>query len=204
MKTKLKIIVIISFIMLTGACSGDNTDDDYHLRIPFITQAPPGDSENSENSFSACIVMLAGYFNRTIVNAGQITDQNDWLYDATGDYRYLSPNGWHASEENLSDYQELLSKMHGLSTFVFHGETFDDILDYGYDNFPVLAGVMTKNGELVSSGGNPHWVIVVGFNGYDVIVNDPGAIDGDSKYYSLDEFLASWFTQGNIYLPVSE
>lgn len=68
---------------------------------------------------------------------------------------------------------------------------------------PVIVGVKIKKGRLVSGkDGDGHWAIVVGCDGNKIILNDPGTNSGNGIKYDAATFIASWATQGKIYMPV--
>lgn len=174
----------------------------FYLPVLFLTQVLPGDWSNTKNCGQACVTMLAGYFNNSAVNSSQITAQNAWLYGYTGDYRYNDANGYYTSATQL---QALLSQKHGLSSSILYGSCVDDILSQAYSGKPCIVHVRISGGTLVSSGGVEHWVLVVGFDGYNVIVNDPGSSSGNGRAYSKASFFASWSSAGNkLYMPVSQ
>lgn len=176
----------------------------YYLSVPFLKQVPPGDWTNTKNCGQTCAVMLGGYFNKTAVNSTQITAQNTWLAKYTGNSKYNDPNGWYTSGSNLSAYQALLAQVHRLNSPIKYGKTIDDILNYGCQGYPVIVGVQISGGKLVSKGGLAHWALLVGFDGCNVILNDPGTSYGNGIRYSTSTFTASWATQGMIYIPINK
>lgn len=178
----------------------------YRLYIPFLTQVPPGDWDNTKNCGQTCAVMLGGYFNATPVNSSEITEQNKWLAMYTGDKRYNSPNGWYTGGSSLTAYRQILLNVHHLKTSVYYGKDIYDILNYGCQQMPVIVGVLIKKGKLVSNvkdkDAASHWAIVVGCDGNKVILNDPGTNSGNGIKYDVATFTSSWATQGKIYMPV--
>lgn len=64
------------------------------LSVPWLNQVPPGDINNTKNCGQTCAVMLSGYFNNTAVNSSQITAENTWLYNYTGNSAFNNPNGY--------------------------------------------------------------------------------------------------------------
>jgi len=198
------LVIVAIFCLALGICSQSYASGcSYYLPVPFLKQVPPGDWTNTKNCGQTCAVMLGGYFNKTAVTSTQITAQNTWLANYTHDTRYNNANGWYTGGSSIGAYRTLLSQVHHLNSFVYNGSSFDDILNYGCDGFPVIAGVMISGGNLVSSGGLAHWVIVVGYDGCNVIINDPGSSSGNARRYSLATFVASWSTQAKIYMPIS-
>lgn len=170
------------------------------LAVPWIEQVPPGDFiTDNYNCGPTCVVMLSGYFNGTPVNSAQITAEKTWLYNYTGNSAYNTPNG---AGTGLDLLKILLSQKHGLSSTKLTGSTIDDILIQAYSGKPCIAGVQIAGGNLVSSGGVPHWVVVVGYDGCNIIINDPGTWRGFNRAYSRSVFTASWVSQGKPYMPV--
>lgn len=171
------------------------------LAVPFLKQVPPGDWANTKNCGQTCAVMLSGYFNSTAVNSSQITAENTWLYNYTGNSAYNNANGYYTS---ASQIQALLSQKHGLTSSILTGSTVDDILIQAYSGKPCIAHVRISGGVLVSTGGVDHWTLVVGYDGYNVITNDPGSSSGFNKAYSKATFTASWTVGNKLYMPVSK
>ena len=172
------------------------------LAVPWLMQVPPGDINNTKNCGQTCAVMLSGYFNHTAVNSSQITAENTWLYNYTGNSAFNNPNGYFTT---ASQIQALLSQKHGLTSSILYGTTVDDILSQAYSGKPCLANVRIIGGILVGTGGAAnHWTLVVGFDGYNVITNDPGTQYGFNKAYSKAAFTASWVTGNKLYMPVSK
>ncbi|MBU1202625.1 C39 family peptidase [Patescibacteria group bacterium] len=171
----------------------------FSLRVPFLTQVPPGDWLNTKNCGQTCAVMLGGYFNNSPVNSSQITAQNVWLANYTGNSCYNRANGCDTSIYRL---KTLLEQKHKLRTSYPACSTLEQLINIVASGKPCVVGVMIKSGNLVSSGGYPHWAIVVGWNG-NVIINDPGSSRGNHRSYSIAAFDASWATQGRTYFSVS-
>ena len=171
------------------------------LAVPFIKQVPPGDWSNTKNCGQACGVMLGGYFNGGTVASWVIGAENRWLYRYTGDSRYLNANGWHTNFSGSNTLGNLLLRFHALRTRVYYGNQPDDIIMEVAHGRPVLAGVRISGGRLVGSGGTPHWVLVVGWDGR-IIIHDPGTSSGRYKRYSVAAFRDSWEEEGKIYVPV--
>jgi len=190
--------------------NGSKTDPDIDsyprqsisLNVPFLPQVAPGTWAETKNCGQTCAVMLAGYFNRTAVNADRITAQNSWLARYTGDQRYNQTNGWYTGGNALNNFRALLSQYNSLNTAVCNGSTPEDVVNQTANGRPCIVGVMISNGSLVSRGGVAHWAIVVGWDGRNIILNDPGTNRGNHIAYSIDAFNASWATQGKIYMPV--
>ncbi len=145
--------------------------------------------------------MLAGYFNNSAVNVSQITAQNTWLYNYTGNSSYNDANGYYTSANQL---QTLLNQKHGLSSSILYGTSLDDVLSAAYSGKPCIVHVKISGGTLVSSSGVDHWALLVGYDGTNVVVNDPGTSYGNGKLYSAATFLASWTAGNKLYMPVSD
>jgi len=171
------------------------------LAVPWLPQVPPGDWANTKNCGQTCAVMLSGYFNKTAVNSSQITAENTWLYGYTGNSAYNNANGYYTSTTQI---QALLLQKHGLTSSILTGATVDDILNQAYSGKPCIAHVRISGGTLVGSGGVDHWTLVVGFDGYNVITNDPGSSSGYNRAYSKAAFTASWTLGSKLYMPVSK
>ena len=171
------------------------------LGVPWLMQIPPGTWTANYNCGPTCVVMLSGYFNCTPVNSAQITAEKTWLYNYTGNSAYNTPNG---TGTGLPLLKILLSQKHGLSSRILTGVNVDDILNEAFTGQPCIAGVQIAGGNLVTSGGAPHWVIVVGYDGCNIIINDPGTQYGFNRKYSKATFSASWTSQGKPYMPVTK
>jgi len=173
----------------------------FYLPVPFKAQVLPGDWSNTKNCGQTCVVMLAGYLNNSAVNVSQITAQNTWLYNYTGNSSYNDANGYYTSANQL---QTLLNQKHGLSSSILYGTSLDDVLSAAYSGKPCIVNVKISGETLVSSSGVDHWALLVGYDGTNVVVNDPGTSYGNGKLYSAATFLASWTAGNKLYMPVSD
>lgn len=174
----------------------------FSLNVPFLPQVPPGTWAETKNCGQACAVMLAGYFNGAVVNSARITAQNSWLANFTRDQRYNQANGWYTGGNALNAYRALLGQYNGLQISVGNGSTPEDVVNQAVRGRPCIVGVMINGGRLVSDGGIAHWALVVGWDGRNIILNDPGTNSGNHIAYSVAAFNASWATQGKIYISV--
>jgi len=195
-------MVCFVIIGISGNARADGCS--YYIDVPHITQVPPGDWQNTKNCGQACAVMLGGYFNSSPVNSTAITAQNTWLYYDTSDSNFLDSNGYYTGGTYGPNFVDLLEEYHGLTAACYTGGTMDDIFDSGCDGDPVIVMIHISEGQLVTSGGVAHWAIVVGCDGYNIVLTDPGTSSGDGIYYDLDDFEDSWDLEGNIYIPVSD
>jgi len=174
------------------------------LKVPFLPQVLPGDWNNTKNCGQTCAVMLGGYFRGSAVNANAITAANAWLAKTTGDKRYNDANGWYTGGNSLKYFQALLAKYNGLKQATAYGKKPEEMLEYVCAGKPCIVGVMIKGGKLVNAGGVAHWAIVVGWDGANVILNDPGTKSGNHIKYSRAAFDATWATQGRVYLVITK
>ena len=172
----------------------------FALNVPFMTQVPPGSWSRTKNCGQACGVMLGGYYNRGAVAAWVITAENRWLYNYTGDSRYLDPNGWYTGGSRLNAFRSMLWAFHRINTAVYHGNRADDVINEVANGRPTLVGVRIRGGRLVGSGGTPHWALAVGWDG-NIILHDPGSTSGRYIRYSVSAFEDSWEEEGKIYMP---
>lgn len=198
-------LLVGSFVLLSAPKPANASYPNYcfSLNVPFLVQYPPGDKDHTKNCGQACGVMLGGYYNHGSVNSSVITSENSWLYNYTHDSRYLDPNGWYTGGSYQAAYQQMLLQYHGLRTTEYHGNHPDDVVMEAANGNPPIAGVMISGGILCSSGGVSHWVLVVGWDGSHVILNDPGTVSGNHiGRYTIADFERSWNTQQKIYLAV--
>lgn len=172
----------------------------YLITVPWLPQVLPGDWNNTKNCGQTCCVMLGGFYNGSPINQYQITAQNEWLYSATGIAAFATPNGYYTDQNDLKD---LLFFKHGLNADIKWGSNIYNILNFVICGTPCLAYVRTY----LSTTGDEHWVIVVGRDGTNVIINDPGrssSSDGQYKSYPITQFVASWMStsRSGLYMPV--
>jgi len=174
----------------------------FYLPMRWICQYdPPGDRYHTKNCGQAVGVMLGGHFNNEVVEPWVITAENNYLADRFNDDRYRNPNGWYTNFNNDNRLGTMLTEFHALHYSVYHGNGPDDVVMEMAHGRPVICGVMIKEGRLVSSGGEAHWVLAVGWDGR-IYLHDPGTKSGRYIRYSLAAFERSWATQGKIYAPV--
>ena len=166
------------------------------LNVPWIKQFPPGDQSNTKNCGQACGVMIGGFFNNGTVASWVITSENSWLAAILHDSRYLDPNGWYTNFTGTNALGKLLNQYHAVRYSVMCAASVEVLINQVYNSRrPVLVGVMISGGRLVRTGGVAHWALVVGWDGCNVILNDPGTKDGNFIRYSVSTFNASWATQ---------
>lgn len=176
------------------------------LSVPFKTQVLPGTWSGTKNCGQTCVTMLNGYFNNTPVTVAAITSQNAWLAAQYNDTRYNQANGWYTSASQL----RALLQYRGLQSSLLYGNTPEQVVDQLVDGCPCIAGVRIAGGNLVSSGGVEHWVLVVGWDWPNYIyVNDPGSSSGNHRRYTIATFNASWascyfLNHNRVYIPVWE
>ncbi|MFA5107205.1 MAG: hypothetical protein WC497_02645 [Patescibacteria group bacterium] len=173
----------------------------FYLNVPWLPQVPPGSWSGTKNCGQACGVMLGGYFNHGAVASWVITAENMFLADRFDDPRYNNANGWYTNFDGRNTLGTLLTEFHGLHYTVYHGRAPDDVVNEMLHGRPVICGVMIKNGRLVGSGGTPHWVLAVGWDGR-IYLHDPGTTRGRFIAYTKEDFDASWFTSKRTYVPV--
>jgi len=173
----------------------------FALSVPWLCQLPPGtDWGLTNNCGQACCAMLGGYFNNRPISASTIDGENTWL-GCPKPYGCGTGNG---------TIQRLLSGYHGLQSAVYNGSTPAEPVSEASRNRPPIVGVNIYKGNLVPAGyvgpdgksGRSHWVIVVGWDGSNVVVHDPGTGTGAYRKYSVAAFDASWTTSGRTYIPV--
>jgi hypothetical protein len=172
------------------------------LRVPWLSQVPPGDWANTKNCGQAVGVMLGGKFNAGRVSSDVITWENTWLASRLNDGRYRNANGWYTNFSGANALGILLREFHALKYAVYNGRGADDVVNEMAKGRPVIVGVMIKSGRLCSSGGVAHWALAVGYTPGYIYLNDPGTSSGRFIKYAISTFEASWATQGKIYVPV--
>jgi hypothetical protein len=173
------------------------------LRVPWLSQAiNDNDWDNNHNCGQTCVVMLLGYFKGKAVNFDAIAAQNKLLAKQFKDDRFAkSTKGWTTGSNHLS----YLLGQGGLRTATCNAKNPDDMLTYVSNGKPCIAWVHIDNGNLVKAG-TEHWVLVVGWDGKNVILNDSGTDRGirrgDHIKYPLATFDASWAPDKRLYMPV--
>ena len=177
-----------------------------YLNVPWVYQILPG-STDTKTCGQACAAMLGGYFNYVAISQQTIINENNWLNGLFPGLGYNTPNSYYT---NFSAPRYALSRLlheyHGLQFGVMSGNHADAIVNELVKGHPVIAGVMISGGDLVASGGQSHWVLVIGWDGTKLILNDPGTDRGFRRgagiRYSIAAFEASWATTGNTFAPV--
>lgn len=182
-----------------GSIEGAYPNYCFYLNVPWMSQLPPGTNWSlTNNCGQAVCVMLGGYFNNGIVAPGIIDAENDWLHCPR-------PYGCTTGAGTL---QYLLSGFHALRSASYIGNGPDDVVMEGARGRPVIVGVRTY---MSPSGGRPHWMLFVGWDGTYMYFHDPGrsqpgngdpATGGRFVHYTTGEFYSSWNNQGRKYIPV--
>lgn len=174
----------------------------FGLNVPYVCQySGTADMNVTKNCGQACAVMLGGYFNRGTVSYGEILNEDRWLANRFGDSRYNNLGSYYTGFSGRNELGTLLSSYHGLKYQVNYGSSPQVVVGELMYGRPVIVGVMIKGGQLVSSGGVPHWVIATAWSN-GIVVNDPGSSSGQNRWLSVAQFDATWATQGRIYIPV--
>lgn len=162
------------------------------LNVYFIPQVPPGDWPNTKNCGQASVLNCVGYLKRACFPSSAITDENKWLANATGDKRYLDPNGWETSTSQLSN---LAKSFWGYKSSIATTSTTDGLYNELKADRPVVVAVRIIMSSDPKVKG--HFMALVGMDSNYVWVNDVGKSQGKDWCYSLQQFKNSWATQGN-------
>ncbi|GEM_PF-646607 len=162
--------------------------------VPWIKQAnPPGTWSYTRNCGQTCYLMVECYLNGTIPSAEGIKSIDDWLDTSYGD-PVRDYNGSYTTTAKLVDLAREYGNFKNAERH--SGWSLDQLRDELDQGYPVIVGVYTR---MNTSSGVPHFMVLVGIEGDDVYVNDPGRdadYNGHNKVYSLDAFLGAWGEMG--------
>jgi hypothetical protein len=167
-----------------------------NLLVPFKSQCPPGDWDNTKNCGPTCILSVAKYYSNGIPTDQDIKDIDDWLYKT---YK-LPINNYNGSSTNTSHLVSISQNFFKISAASFSNWTVDQLVEELKNGYPVIVAVRVGMSSSTSDRG--HFMILRGVseNRNMLIFNDVGKgipEKGLNAKYSKDAFLSSWKTQSN-------
>lgn len=178
------------------------------LKVPFLAQVPPGNWVDSKNCGQACALMVAGNFRSNYYpDSSAIVWLNVWLSQRVRDVRFREANGWLTGlyigrrEVNLMIQEYCRLRISPAVARPNVGTLIREL----YSNHPVIVCAGRAGGRLVSSGGQPHWVVIVGWDAGvgEFILHDPGSADGHRLRYGAAQFDESWAAMNRVYAAIS-
>ncbi|MDM8523690.1 C39 family peptidase [Desulfococcaceae bacterium HSG8] len=163
-----------------------------NLNIPFISQVPPGDWNNTKNCGQTCCAMIFAYYNGTVPTEQDIKKIDDWMYENYGD----SVNNYNGSYTTVDKLAKLAKDYGGFQNSEARRQWNMSDLQNELDNdHPVIVAIRLN----METTGIGHFMVLRGMDDNYVYVNDPGKSlasgHGKNKRYTRTEFSDSWNTQ---------
>ena len=192
-------IAIVALVLFTGTAAA------YVNPIPmlFKSQYPPGTSGSaSQNCGPASTLMVLSYYDDTTPTEQGIKDIDTWLFGSSTN----NWNGYYTSPSDLLSVATGFGGRYGTYPSSYRSNNWNinmvkQRIDAGQ---PVIVEVMAS--RLSNRGYNYtgiHYVVAKGYDATHIIANDPGTVNGNSKYYLNNEFtLAMSDAGGNVVVVV--
>lgn len=189
MKSKLMLFVLVMFVATNAAAETILLGD-----VPFIAQSPPGDWQQNKNCGPAAALMIAGYYGEFQPALEDLENELDWLYD--GDY--ISP------QINAEYYDGNVTTTLILKNLLENYFGLEPVIKKNAADWPLVQTQLKKGNPVIVGVNiqmNPnklgHFMVVVGYDDDEIIVNDSGLAQGALKKYDLEKFFSSWQTSNN-------
>ncbi|MFZ5364877.1 MAG: C39 family peptidase [Patescibacteria group bacterium] len=167
------------------------------LDVPFISQVPPGDWNNTRNCGPTAALMLASYYLNDQPTLEDIKAIDDWLYAHQIIYPQYGIDLYNGNYTDFGDLADLLDDYFGLgASEKVYAQSEDYIKQQIRAGNPVIVAVRLN----MLPGGPGHFMLVIGFDDTGVIVHDPGHSaenGGLAKHYDFNKFRSSWASWSN-------
>lgn len=162
--------------------------------VPFIAQSPPGDWQQNKNCGPAAALMLGGYYGNFEPAVEDLKNELDWLYS----------NGYINPQTNAEYYDGNVTTTNILKSLLENYFTLDLVVKKSGVDWPFVQAQIKKGNPVIVGVNiqmNPnklgHFMVVVGYDDDEIIVNDSGLAQGALKKYDLEKFFSSWQTSNN-------
>jgi len=181
--------VLVGILFLPSLVFGKTLD------IPFKSQVPPGIWTETRNCGQASFLMIEGYYNNFELNEESIKKLDDWLYEEYGD----SQRGYSGQYTNVTKIKKISVDY---SDFNLDDVSIRNDGDWNYlkeqieAKNPVIVAVYTNMLRKGTSRDVKHFMVLTGFEGNKIFVNDPGKKEGKNNEYSKEEFINAWSKNG--------
>ena len=165
--------------------------------VPFRQQSPPGDWNHNMNCGPASALMLAGYYQDFTPAETNLQAILDWLYENgyIAEQTVVGAEHYDGNATSASDIVSILGKFYNLAGFVKKAQANQELLIEQLEKGnPVVVGV---NIRLDPAAGG-HFMVLVGLDGTEVVVHDPGRTNGEFNRYPWDQFVESWQTSNRV------
>ena len=160
------------------------------LDVPFTSQAPfaKWDELHEEACEEASIVMVKYFLDKKDLSIQiaekQIQDLVEFQIKKYGDYKDSN------AEQTARLYAEFYSQpKDGVKMEVVYDFKKDDLKKYLSKGYPIIvpvAGRLLGNPNFTPPGPLYHNLVLVGYEGDNIITNDPGTRKGDGYKYNID------------------
>ena len=131
--------------------------------------------------------MVYCYYRGTTPTTQGIKDIDDWLYKRYGTSQAI--NGYNGAVTSTTILETLAREYAGFPNSYKTTLTIDGVRQKISQGYPVIVAV--NSGKLSNRGysyAGGHFVVAKGYTSTHIIANDPGTINGNSKYYLNSEF----------------
>ncbi len=174
-------------IEIAGEYDSDHIPSSYLLDVPFTSQAPSGDwsSPYSEACEEAILVMLSHWKAGTSFSVTQVEDEIQSIV------QWELANYGHHEDTAMAETANTASQYEGLKVKVSRTVTINRLKQLVSEGKPVIVPVYGKalgNPHFLNGGPDYHVVLLVGYEGTDFIVHDPGTRYGENYHYNVDIF----------------
>ena len=188
------VLVLFCFFAPLSVSGNANADTILIGEVPFIAQSPPADWTKNKNCGPAAALMLAGFYNDFEPNAVDLKNELDWLY--ANNYIVAQPDAeyYDGNVTTTTILKSLLEKYFQLDSVIKKsGADWQFVVNQLKNGNPVIVGVNIQ----MNPNKLGHFVVAVGYDDDDIIVNDSGLSQGALKKYSFEKFFLSWQTSNN-------
>ena len=162
--------------------------------VPFIAQSPPGNWAQNKNCGPAAVLMVAGFYSDFQPTSLDLENELDWLYE----------NNYIVAQVGAEYYDGNVTTTTILKSLLENYYSLEPVVKKNAVDWPFVEAQLKKGNPVIVGVNiqmNPnklgHFMVVVGYDDDEIIVNDSGLSQGSLKKYSLEKFFSSWQTSNN-------
>ncbi len=168
------------------------------LQVPFISQVPPGDWNNSLNCGQTSYYMADNYLSseNTKLSYDKIMEIDDFLYKTYGD----PVRKYNGSRTNVAKLKRVAEEMDGYTEV--HARFGNDDFDIIKKEFDEGSMIIPLVRIAMKMGLDGHFMLLTGYDDENVYFNDPGMVFGKNNSYSIEDFKKVWKSKNYNYLLI--